>query len=131
MTDVTLLGFTSPSNSKIGYDLWEGTDDASTLFDSYPALKDFSGYSDPDQFAICALLEIQESVQSPLAVSGSPLLADQARTMINVEMEVTQGQPQSTRCAASSLQGKDAISVAVAVVVAYGEYVKKLFDNFD
>ena len=130
-TDVILLGLTSPWDSSIGYDVWEGTERVSELRDSYGALKDFSGNADPDAFAICALLEVQESAESPLAVRGSPLLGDQARTAINVKVDVKSGEPQSVRCATARLQGKDAISVAIAVVVSYGEYVKKLFDNFD
>ena len=97
----------------------------------HPALKDFAGNPDPDDFAICALLEVKETAETPLIVSGSPLLADQARTAINIEVEVKTVGPQSTRCAAAKLHGKDAVQVALAVVVSYAEYVKKLFDNFD
>ena len=131
-TDIILLGLTSPNDSRIGYDIWEGSESASELCDKYPELKGFANNLKPEECAISALIEIEETEQSPVVVTGSPLLADQARATINVKVEVQAGgEPHSSRCASAKLQGKGAVSVGVAVAVAYGDYVKKLFDNFD
>jgi len=94
-------------------------------------LRQFGGNISPDDIAICAVLEIEERSRKPLVVGRNPLLAAQARTAINVEVEVIRSEPRLSRCAAAILRGKRAVEVTVAVVVAYGEYVKKLFDNFD
>ena len=131
-TDIILLGLTSPYDSTIGYDVWEDSESANGLCDKYSELKDFASSLEPAECAISALLEVQEIERGSVCVTGSPLLADQARAAINVKVEIQNGgEPHSSRCASAKLRGKGAISVAVAVAVSYGGYVKKLFDNFD
>ena len=132
-TDVTLLGFTSlSSNPNIGREVWEGdhllSDDD---YSSCPELKEFSQCQQPESLAFAARLEIEETKDEEVIVKGSPLLTDQARTAINAKVRVEDGGPVSKRCVVASVRGKEAVDVASAIVVAYGAYVKKLFDNFD
>lgn len=124
---MTLTGFTSPpSNPNLGLDVWEG-DDAN----AYPELKEFSGEAESEEFAFSARLEVEETDGEVVVVRGSPLLVDQARTAITYKVQVEAGKgPSSERCAVARVEGKGALDVAGAMVVAYGEYVKKLFDNF-
>lgn len=129
-TDVILLGFSSPSKISIGQDVWEGAGNTSELHGRFPELKQFNDNVAPEEIAICALLEIEEGPNGPVVVSGSPPLADQARATTNTEVDVVGGGPHSSRCATARIQGTGAIEVATAVVAAYGQYVKKLFDNF-
>ena len=128
---MTLTGFTSPPSSpNLGLDAWEG-DDGESL-NTYPELKEFSGEAESEDFAFSARLEVEETDGEVVVVRGSPLLVDQARTAIAHKVQVEAGKgPSSERCAVAQVEGKGAVEVAGAMVAAYGEYVKKLFDNFD
>ena len=125
---MTLTGFTSPpSIPNLGLDAWEGDDTH-----AYPELNRFSDEAEAEDFAFSARLEVEETDGEVVVVRGSPLLVDQARTAITHKVQVEAGKgPSSARCAVARVEGKGAVEVAGAMVVAYGEYVKKLFDNFD
>ena len=131
LTDVTLTGFTSPpKNPNLGVTVWEGDNDKPQ--NAYPELQKFSGEPEAEAFAFSARLEVEETDGEVVVVRGSSLLVDQARTAITHKVQVEAGKgPSSERCTIAQVKGKGAVEVAGAMVVAYGEYVKKLFDNFD
>lgn len=94
-------------------------------------MKQFDSKDDTSAFSLSALLEVIEDDEDEAIVRGSPLLADKARSVINVAVKVEGGGPTSSMCPIVSIHGKEAVAVAKATVLAYSAYVSALFDNFD
>ena len=129
--EVSLLGWSSPGQSRVGQDVWEEEMSIDAAYEEFPALRTFNGLDDVSVFGYSALLEITEMEGAALEVRGSPLLGEKARSYVPANGTVGGGGPTSSRCPVLSICGEGAAEVGERVAMEYSEYVAKLFENFD
>lgn len=140
--DITLLGFSSPpGNEPLGRDVWDGTLSLLSAYERFPALEAFENEKSVSEFPLSAIFECVESEREGKGVSiiGSPVLVRQlveAGKGVGVDMRVENGGSggwMNKRCPVVRTEGKEGevLEMVKVGVEKYGEYVRKLFDNFD
>lgn len=125
------MGWSSPNWSTIGHDVWEDTVSINDAYEKDVDLKTFQNEEDASEFSLSALIEVVENDEAEVVIKGSSLLAEKARSAINVPVSVESGGPTSSRCPVISIHGQEAAAVATATISAYSHYVSALFENFD
>lgn len=129
---LTLVGWSTPSNTEIGKQVWDNQIPTSAGTTKATELKHFSGLKEASNFSFSALFEIIEDDNNPLIISGSPVTTQRVFKLLSGQpchIEDQDSLPQ--RAPFVSLRGKAAVSVGTLAVKDYGDYVAALFENFD